>query len=126
MPLLAALRGLLRARAGDAAARAATAAATVALAAVAMALLVAAGLVALAAVVGFPVAALVFAAVFAVLALVVHLLGRGLSARRAAQVAAARHRAEADIAVAATLARSARPLLPLAAFLAAFALMRRP
>ena len=81
---------------------------------------------ALTAVVGFPLAALAFAVVFAALALTVHLLGRAQSARRAAQAMAARRRAEADIALAAALVRSARPLLPLAAFVMAFALMRRP
>lgn len=126
IPLLAPLLDLLRARAGDVAGRAATVTVTVGLAVVATALLVAAGLVALTSVVGFPVAALVFAAVFVVLALAVHLLGRRRLALRAAQAADARNRAEADIAIAAALAQSAQPLLPLAAFLTAFALARRP
>ncbi len=126
IPLLAPLLDLIRTRTGDAAGRAATVTAVVGLAVVAVALIVAAGLVALTAVIGFPVAALVFAAVFAVLALAVHLLGRRLSARRAKQAADARNRAEADIAIAAAVARSAKPLLPLAAFLLAFALARRP
>ncbi|MCC6008219.1 MAG: hypothetical protein JJU40_11125 [Rhodobacteraceae bacterium] len=126
MLLLAPLRDMLRAQARGAAGRAATVAATAALAAMASVLLLAGGLVALADAVGFPLAALVFAAMLAALALAVHLLGRVQSARRARQAATARQRAEADIALGATLARSAGPLLPLAAFVAAFALMRRP
>ncbi len=105
--------------------RAATVAATGALALVAAALLVAAGLVALSAAVGFPLAAVIFAVGFGALALAVHLLGRAHSARRAAQAAVTRHRAEADIALVTAVARSARPLLPFAAFVAAFALVRR-
>jgi len=126
LPLLGPLRDILGALAGAAGIRAATVTATTLLAVVAIALLVAAGLVALTAAVGFPAAALVFAALFAFLALVTHLLGRLLSARGAAGVTAARNRAKVDIAVAVALSRSARPLLPLAAFLAAFAMARRP
>lgn len=73
----------------------------------------------------FPVAALAFAALFAALALAVYLLGRGQSARRTAWIATARRRATSDIVLAAALTRSAQPLMPLAAFLAAFALGRR-
>lgn len=126
LPLLAPLTELFRARTSGAAGRAATGSATVALATVATALVVAAGLVALTAEIGFPLAALAFAAVFAVLALTVHLLGRARSARQAAQAAAAQRRAEADIAVAASMVRSAKPFLPLAVFVAAFTFMRRP
>lgn len=124
--LLGPFRDLLRAHANSAGIRVVTATATAVLAGVAIVLLVAAGLVALTAAIGFPAAALVFAALFAVLALAVHLLGRLLSARGAARVTAARNRAKADIALATALSRTARPLLPLAAFLAAFALARRP
>jgi len=110
---------------GAAAGRAAATAATVFLVVVAVAFLVAAGLVALTAKTGFTVAALVFAAVFAVLAIAVYFVGRVLSARRAAKILAARNRAAADIALTTALARSARPLAPLAAFVAAFVLARR-
>ena len=126
MPLLAPLRDLLQGQAGIAAARAATVAATLALVGVAVALSVAAGLVVLTAEIGFPRAALSFAGLFAVLALATYLLGRALSARREAQAAAARERAQADLALASAVVRSARPLLPVAAFVAAFVLMRRP
>jgi membrane protein DedA with SNARE-associated domain len=124
-PLLDPLRDLLAAHGRDAAGRVVTTTATVFLAVVAMAFLIAAGLAALTAEVGFPVAALVFSALFAVLALAVYFVGRRRSARRAAQIADARKRAEADIAPATKLARSAQPLAPLAVFLAAFMLARR-
>jgi membrane protein implicated in regulation of membrane protease activity len=125
LPLLGPLRDLLAAYAGGVAGRAATTIATVFLAVVATAFVVAAGLVELTARTGFPVAALVFAALFAVLALAVYRFGRARSARRAARMAAAQRSAEADMALATGLARSARPLLPLAAFLAAFVLAQR-
>lgn len=128
MPLLAPLRDLLAAHAGDAAGRIVTTTAALALAVAAVAFLVAAGFVALTAEIGFVAAALVFAALFALLALAIYLVGRRRTAMRAAEIAAARNRAAADIALAATLARSARPLAPLAplaAFVAAFLLARR-
>lgn len=125
LPLLGSLRDLLNARLDGAAERAATILATALLAAAAAGLLLAAGLVALSHAIGFPAAALVFAAAFVMAALTVHLLGRTRSARRSAQVTAARNRATADIAVAASLAGSARPLLPIAVFLSAFVLARR-
>ena len=129
LPLLGPLRDLFRALSDDAAGRAATALATGTLAVVAAALVVSAGLVALAGAIGFPAAAFVFASLFAVLALAMWHLGRARAARRSARVAVARHRAEADMALASALTRSARPLLPLAAtfgaFLGAFALARR-
>jgi hypothetical protein len=125
LPVLAAVRDLLRARADDAAGRALIVLATALLASVAAALLISAGLVALSQEIGFPGAALVFAMLFALLALGTHLFGQRLAARRLARVAAAQSRAAADIALATTLARSSRPLLPVAAFLAAFALARR-
>jgi len=125
VPLLDSLRGLVAARADLAVRRAATALATGLLAAAAAALLMSAGLVALSHAIGFPEAALVFAALFALLALAVHLLGRARATRRSALVAAARSRTEADVAVARALARSARPMLPLAVFLAVFALANR-
>lgn len=126
LPLLGPVRDLLRAQANSAGIRVVTATATAVLAVVAIVLLAAAGLAALTAAIGFPAAALGFAALFAVLALAVHLVGRLLSARGAANVAAARNRAKVDIALATALSRTARPLLPLAAFLVAFALARRP
>ena len=126
LPLLSPLCDLLEARAGTAGIRAAAAVATLALLSIASGFLVSAGLFALTAAIGFPRAALVFAALFAVLALAVHVLGRVLAGRRAVRVEAARSRAEDDIALATALARSAKPLLPLAAFVTAFALARRP
>lgn len=125
LPLLGPLRDLLAAHAGASAERVATTSAAVLTALVAVALLVAAGLVELTARTGFPIAALAFAALFGVLSVAVHVLGRVRKARRAARIAHARARAEADIAVATTLGRSSKPLLPLAAFLAAFVLARR-
>lgn len=126
LPLWDPLRDIVRASGKEIGSRAAIAIATVILAGVAAGFLVSAGFVALADAVGFPVAALVFAGVFAFLALAVHLFGRVLSARHARQIARASDRAAADIVLATTLARSARPILPLAAFLAAFVLARRP
>jgi len=128
MPLIAPLRDLLAAHVGDAAGRIVTTTAALVLAVVAVAFLVAAGFAALAAAIGFQPAALVFAALFAVFALAAYLVGRRLSAKRAAEIAAVRNRAAADIALATALTRSARPLAPLApvaAFLAAFLLARR-
>lgn len=125
LPLLAPLRDLLAAQACDAARRGAMTAATVLLGAVSASLLVAAGLVALTAAAGFPVAALAFGALFAVLALALNLLGRARARRRAARIAAARLRARSDIVLAMADGRTPRPLLPLAAFLAAFALARQ-
>jgi len=125
LPLWDALRDLVRAGIGDAGTRVATAAATALLALVATGFLVSAGLELLMRLIGFPAAAVAFAALFALLALGVHLYGRMLAARQSAQVMAARTRAETDIALATALARSTRPLLPLAAFLAAFVLARR-
>ncbi|RYH07244.1 hypothetical protein [Tropicimonas sp. IMCC6043] len=125
LPLLAPLRDLLAAQAGDAAKRVAMTAATTTLAALAASFLVAAGLAALTAAAGFPVAALLFAVLFAALALAVHLLGLARASRRAEQLEAERTRFTSDVLLATALGRSARPLLPLAAFLAAFALARR-
>ncbi|MCW3784640.1 hypothetical protein [Defluviimonas salinarum] len=125
LPLLSPLRDLFSAQADDSARRVALAVATLFLGAVAVSFLVASGIVALTAAAGFPVAALAFAALFAVLALALHLIGRAQSARRAARIAAVRSRATSDIVLATALARTAQPLLPLAAFLATFALGRR-
>jgi hypothetical protein len=125
LPVLTTVCDLLRVRADDVAGRVLIVLATALLATVAGVLLTAAGLVALAREIGFPGSALVFALLFALAALATHLLGQRLAARRLARVAAAQSRAAADIALAATLARSSRPLLPVVAFLAAFALARR-
>lgn len=125
LPVLDPLREVARTAMGDAGDRAMTALVTVALAAVAAGLVLSAGLVALSRVIGFPLAASLSGAVFAVLALAVHLSGRVRARRRAEQVARATQRAKADIALAAGLAGSARPILPVAAFLAAFLLTSR-
>jgi hypothetical protein len=125
LPFLDPLRGLVAARVELVVDRAANALATGLLAAMAVGLLVSAGLVALSRAIGFPAAALVFAALFALLALAAHLLGRSRAARRSALLAAARGRTEADIVVARELARLARPILPLAAFLSVFVLAQR-
>ena len=126
LPLWDPFRDLVRAVFSDAGTRIAAAIATALLAVVATGFLVSAGFATLMRVIGFPWTALAFASLFALLALAAHLFGRVLAARRAARVMAARTRAETDIALATALARSARPLLPLAAFLAAFVLARRP
>jgi Na+/melibiose symporter-like transporter len=101
------------------------AAVTAALVVLAALLLLASGLAALTDRFGFPVAALLGAILVAMLAFAIHLIGRALVARRKARVVEARSRTEADIALAIALTRSARPLLPLVAFLAAFILARR-
>jgi hypothetical protein len=111
MPLLSPLRDIFAARTGAAALRAAAATLTTALVLISAALLLASGLAALTGWFGFPLAALGGAVLIALLAVAVHLAGRTLVAR--------------DLALAWALSRSARPLLPLAAFLLAFALTRR-
>lgn len=88
-------------------------------------LLLSAGIVALAQVVGYPIAATVFATILGVLALVVHLLGRAQAARQSEQMASAQARLRADIALIAGASRSAMPLLPVMGFIAAFMLARR-
>lgn len=125
VPLTGAVRDMLRARAIDAAGRVSMAVAVVLCVALAAMFFVLAGLVGLAQVIGFPWAALVFAALFAVMALALWMVGRVLASRRSARIAVTQTRATADLALAAVLVRSARPALPLVAFLAAFALARR-
>lgn len=88
-------------------------------------LLGSAGLVALAGVVGYPVAAIVFAAILGLMALAAHLTRRMLAARQAQRMALARNRMTADIVLGAGVLRSALPLLPVLAGLAAFSLVRR-
>jgi hypothetical protein len=125
LPLIGSLRDVLRAQADESTGRAATVLARALLAAAATALVVSSGLVALAGVIGYPYAALVFALVFAILALAIPSLMKRRTLRRSAELAIARNRAEADVALAAALLRSARPFLPIAVFLAAFSLARR-
>lgn len=91
---------------------------------VAVLLLVSSGLVALAQAVGYPIAAMVFAAIFGLLALVVHLVGRMLSRRQAQRIAVAQSRLQAGVALATSVARAATPLLPVVAFVAAFTIAR--
>jgi len=95
------------------------------LASVAAGLLTAAGLVLLSRVAGFPLAASAFAAGFALLALAVLLLGRQRAARDQRRIEAAGLQAVTDLAVVTGATRSAAPLLPLAALVAAYVLSRR-
>ena len=88
-------------------------------------LLLSAGIVALTQVVGYPIAAIVFATILGVLALVVHLVGRTQEARQSEHMARAQARIRADIALMTVASRSAVPLLPVMGFLAAFMLARR-
>lgn len=97
----------------------------VALVLLAAGFLLAAGVSVLTKAIGFPFAALVFGVVFASLALAMHLHQRTLAARRAHRIADATNQAKADLVVASALLRSALPLLPVAAFVAAFTFGRR-
>lgn len=92
---------------------------------VAAGLLGSAGLVALTEVVGYPVAAIVFASIFGLLALGAHLAGRMLATRQAQRMALARNRMTADLALGTSVLRSALPILPVLAGLAVFSLVRR-
>jgi hypothetical protein len=123
--LLGLLRDLAQAGSQNLAGRAKAVLAKVALALVAAGLVLSAGVAALAQAVGYPLAALVFGAVFAVLALAVHLLDRIAADRQARQIAQATARARADLVVATALVRSALPLLPLVGLVAAFVVGRR-
>lgn len=125
LALLGPLADLARSSLRDAGNRATAGLAKIVLLVLAVGLLLSAGLVGLSQLVGYPVAALVCAVVLALLALAVHLLGRARSVRQTQQIALARERAAADIALAGTLARAAVPLVPLAALAVAFALARR-
>lgn len=124
-PLVAPLTNLVRTELRAGAGRAAMAILTGGLALVAASFLVAAGVVWLTVAIGFLGAALIFAGGFALLAVVAHLSGQARAARRAVEATARRNRATAEVAALVALLRSARPLLPVAAFLAAFALARR-
>lgn len=99
--------------------------AALALASVAGGLLTSAGLVLLSRVAGFPLAATAFAGGFALLALAVLWLGRQRAAREQRRIDAAGLEAVTDLAVITGAARSAAPLLPLAALVAAYVLTRR-
>lgn len=125
LPLWGPLRDALGLAGRDAGERAVIGASTLALVVLALGFGVAAGLAALVPVMGFAGAALVFAALFAALALAVHLAGRVRAARRAEEIAQARRRAMADIAAIAAGARTARPLLPVLVFVVAFVMTRR-
>ena len=125
VPLLTPLQEAFASRVDAACIRAATMALTVLFAVSAGAFLCAAGLVMLSARIGFPLAAVSVASGLAVLALATFLVGRTLASRRMAQVAAAQRQANGDIAVAVGIARSAKPLVPLAVLLAAFLLTRK-
>jgi hypothetical protein len=125
LPLLDPLRDMALATVRRMEFRAVTLVATACLLIAATGFLATAGFAALMPVLGLPATALVFAALFALLALGMHLFGRAMFARQARQARAAQKRAETDVALVATLARSARSLLPLAAFLAAVGLARR-
>lgn len=125
LPLLAPLRDLIAGHAGKAAEQAAATTVTVLLGVVAASFLTAAGVVWLAAVIGFPLAALAFAALFAAAALAVHLYARRQARRRAAQIAAAESRAVADAAMASAAVKLVVPLLSLAGGIAALVMARR-
>ncbi|MDZ4136825.1 MAG: hypothetical protein U1D06_14730 [Paracoccaceae bacterium] len=126
LPLITPLRDIACAAVGGVRAQAITGIATAILAVVAVGFLTAAGFVALAREIGMVAAAVVFSAIFALAAVAAHLVGRAIAARQSACLAAARRRAEGDIALAGALVGPVRPFLPLVAFLAAFALARRP
>jgi hypothetical protein len=125
LPLLAPLRDLIAGHAGKAAEQAATTTATFLLAVVAAGFLTAAGAVSLAAVIGFPLAALVFSALFTALGAGVHFYARHRARRRAAQIASAEGRAIADAAMASAVVKLAVPLLSLAGGIAAIVMARR-
>lgn len=125
LPFLGAVRDLVTARADMARVRVAAALLTALLGLAAAALVCAAGLVALSDAVGFPVAALVIAALLAGLALGVSVVARKLASGKRTRAADAKIRAGEELAVAMALTRSAQPLLPLAALLAVFLLARR-
>ncbi|MCH8466422.1 MAG: hypothetical protein LAT78_07640 [Roseinatronobacter sp.] len=127
MPLviLTPARVIAQALLRDAGYRAKVELAKLALGSVAAGLIVSAALVALAKVMGYPIAAGIIAVILALLALAVHLVGRRLSARQSHRIACAQDKVQADIALAASLAQSALPLLPLLAFVTAFTLARR-
>lgn len=125
-PLLDPFCDLARIGLRTCAGRVAVKATTLGLALIAAGFLVAAGVVALSGVLGFPGAAVLFALLFALLALLAHLRGQVLDSRREQRLAAARSRAKAGMIHGAALAaRSAGPALPIVALVAAFVLARK-
>ena len=125
LALLEPLREIVQASLRDLGRRAKAGLAKAVLAVVAAGLLLSAGLAALAQAVGYPLAALAFGAVFALLALAVHLIDRIIADRQRQKIARATNKARADMVVATTVIRSALPLLPIVAFVAALAFGRR-
>lgn len=123
--VLAPLGALMRAQLGRLIDRAAITTATITLATLAAALMIAASVAALADRIGFPAASMAFAGLLALLSLSAHLVGRTHKSRRATQAQVLRKRAAASIARSIFLDPAARPFLPVAAFVAAFALGRR-
>lgn len=126
LPLLDPLRDLTRVALSGAGSRATFTCLTALLGFIAVCFLATAGFASLLRLIGLPLTALVFALLFAAFALTVYLVGRGASARYTAKILVAKNRATADIALTAALSSQAQPLLPIAAFLAAFVLARRP
>ena len=100
--------------------------ATMALLLVSLGFIVLAGFVLVVPLIGIPVTALAFGALFSALAIAVHAWGQRFIRRQAEKAAASRARAVDDIVLAAGALRLAGLLLPAAAFLAAFVLARRP
>lgn len=126
VPFLGSIRDLVSARADIAKVQIAVILLSALLCLTAAALVCAAGLVALSDELGFPVAALIVAALLAGLALgITFVAGRYASAKKA-KAADAQNRVQQELAIASSLTGSARPLLPLAAFLAVFFFARRP
>lgn len=119
------VRTLLKASLKQAEEQTALTLAALGLGGVAAGLLTAAGLVLLSRGLGFPLAATAFAAGFALLALAVLGLGRQRAAREQRRIDAAGLQAVTDLAVVTGAARSAAPLLPLAALVAAWLVSRR-
>lgn len=88
-------------------------------------LLLSSGIAALSRLIGYPLAALAFSALLFLLALSAQFLRKRRSIHYAHRMAHARNRTETDLAMAASVARSALPMLPIVAFVAAFNLARR-
>ena len=125
LPIASPLRDILRSLFGDLRGQIGMAIATGVFALIALCLLASAGLVMLTRVTGYPLAALIFAAGFAVMAVLTALIGRAVAARRARKAAAATNRLMLGLALGKSLTGSTPPLVAVGAFLAAFALGRR-
>lgn len=119
------LRTLLKASLRQAEEQATLTLAALGLAGVAGGLLTSSGLVLLSRTTGFPLAATAFAAGFALLALAVMWLSRHHAEKESRRIEVASLQAVTDLAVVTGAARSAAPLLPLAALVAAYVLSRR-